>query len=297
MSTNLNDFLKNKMINGWNLFWLITAPLSLVMSLAMIRIDLSSAEGVSSMIQFAVRRAVPLLYLVFAVSSLQVLFPGSFSRWLLRNQPMIGLCFATAMAWQLLFILWLVGVHTDYYMNDVYVLSDVVEGVGGYALLIAMVLTTFKFGRSRLTQKRWKLLHRSGIYWLWVYAWSVYWFSLFYYEGPPVLIDYIYYWGGFLAWGLRLSAWSKKRWQRTAAQSNTGGSRQLPFLVFGAAAVLIGLTGSSFGRAWSPQVYEFLFDIKVIASIEPFMPYSPLVPFYPIFMMILGASLMVRSRG
>ena len=213
MSANLNELLKIKMINGWNLFWLITVPISLVMVLTMIRVDLSSAEAVSSMIQLAVRCAVPWLYLAIAASSLQVVFPGSFSRWLLRNRSKIGLCFAAAMAWQLLFILWLVGIHTEYYVNDVYVLSDVVEGLVGYSFLIAMVLTSFKFGRSRLTAKQWKLLHTSGIYWLWAYAWSVYWFNLFYYQDPAVLIDYVYYWGGFLAMGLRMCAWSKKRWR------------------------------------------------------------------------------------
>jgi len=213
MSANLNELLKIKLINGWNLFWLITVPISSVMVLSMIRVDLSSAEAVSSMIQLSVRCAVPWLFLAFAASSLQVVFPGSFSRWLLRNRSKIGLCFAAAMAWQLSFILWLVGIHTDYYVNEVYVLSDVVEGVVGYTFLIAMVLTSFKFGRSRLTAKQWKLLHTSGIYWLWAYAWSVYWFNLFYYQDPAVLIDYVYYWGGFLAFGLRICAWSKKRWR------------------------------------------------------------------------------------
>ncbi len=213
MSASLNELLKIKLINGWNLFWLITVPISLVMVLTMIRVDLSSAEAVSSMIQLSVRCAVPWLYLAFAASSLQVVFPGSFSRWLLRNRSKIGLCFAAAMAWQLSFILWLVGIHTDYYVNEVYVLSDVVEGVVGYTFLIAMVLTSFKFGRSRLTAKQWKLLHTSGIYWLWAYAWSVYWFNLFYYQDPAALIDYVYYWGGFLAFGLRICAWSKKRWR------------------------------------------------------------------------------------
>ena len=214
MSANLNELLKIKLINGWNLFWLITVPISSVMVLSMIRVDLSSAEAVSSMIQLSVRCAVPWLFLAFAASSLQVVFPGSFSRWLLRNRSKIGLCFAAAMAWQLSFILWLVGIHTEYYVNDVYVLSDVVEGVVGYTLLIAMVLTSFKFGRSRLTAKQWKLLHTSGIYWLWAYAWSVYWFNLFYYQDPAVLIDYLYYSGGLLALGLRMCAWSKKRWRQ-----------------------------------------------------------------------------------
>jgi len=219
MSNNLEAILKSKAINGWNLFWLIMAPISLVMVLAMIRVDLGSAEGVSSMIQLSVRCAVPWLYLAFAASSLVAVIPGSLSRWLLRNRKLIGLCFAAAMAWQLFFILWLVGLHTDYYVHEVYVLSDVVEGVVGYTFLIAMVLTSFKFGRSRLTPKHWKLLHTVGIYWLWIYAWSVYWFNLFYYQDPAVPIDYVYYWSGLLAWGLRMFAWSKKRWRQSAAQT------------------------------------------------------------------------------
>jgi len=218
MSTNPGGLLKSKIINSWGLFRLITMPISILMVITMMRVDLSGPEGVSSMIQLSVRCAVPLLYLAFAASSLQALFPGSFGRWILRNRKYIGFCFAVAMAWQLTFILWLTGIHTDYYVNEVYVFSDVVEGVIGYAFLIAMVLTSFKFGRSRLTQKQWKLLHRSAIYWLWFYAWSVYWFSLFYYEGPPAPIDYLYYWGGLLAWGMRMLAWTKKQWRQPAMQ-------------------------------------------------------------------------------
>ena len=215
MSATLDELLRSKLLNKWKLFLLVTAPISLVMVLAMTGLDLSRAEAVSSMIQLSVRCAVPLLFLVFAISALQVLLPGSISRWLIRNRKYIGLCFASAMAWQGLFILWLVGIHTEYYVREVYVFSDVIEGVFGYAFLIAMVLTSFDFGRRHLTPRQWKLLHRSGIYWLWIYAWSVYWFNLFYYEGPAVPLDYIYYWVGLGAWVLRLAAWSKKRLHQT----------------------------------------------------------------------------------
>ena len=292
MSARLDEILKGKLINGWKLFWLISAPVSLLIIQAAIRVDLSAAEAVSSMIQLSVRCAVPWLYLAFAASSLQVMFPGSFSRWLLRNRSKFGLCFAAAMSWQLLFILWLVGAHTEYYVAEVYVLSDVVEGVVGYALLIAMTLTSFRFGRQLLTQKQWKLLHKSGIYWLWMYVWSVYWFNLFYYEGPALPIDYIYYWGGFLAVGIRMCAWGKKR----LGKLKTGRERRLLFLLPGFVAVLLGLTGSALGSVWSPQVYEFLFGFKIIEAIDTFMPYFPLVPFYPIFLMMLGTFLMVKSR-
>ncbi len=293
MSADLNELLKSKTINGWRLFWLITVPISLVMVLTMARLDLSRAEAISSMIQLAVRCAVPWLFLAFAASSLQAVFPGPFGRWLLRNRKYIGLCFAASMAWQLLFILWLVGIHTEYYVSEVYVLSDVVEGVVGYALLIAMVLTSFKFGRSRLTPKQWKLLHKTGIYWLWIYAWSVYWFNLFYYDYDAVLLDYVYYWGGFVAWSLRMLAWARKR----SRQSDSDGARNALLMVSGIAAIVVGLSGSSFGAAWSPQVYEYLFGFSIIESLDSFMPYFPLVPFYPLFVIAFGAFLMVKSRG
>lgn len=77
----------------------------------------------------------------------------------------------------------------------------------------------------------------------------------------------------------------------------TSGIRQVLFLISGVVTVAVGLLGSSFARAWSPQVYEFLFGFKVIKSIDAFLPYFPLVPFYPIFIIMLGAFLIVKSRS
>ena len=138
--------------DSWNLFWLIAVLLSIAVVTVMSQLDLSRAENISSMIQFSVRCSVPFLYLAFAASSLQAVSASSFSRWLLRNRKIVGLCFAAGMAWQLLFILWMVVGHTIYYMDDVYVMSDAIEGVVGYLFLIAMVLTSFKFGRRYLSR-------------------------------------------------------------------------------------------------------------------------------------------------
>ena len=85
--------------------------------------------------------------------------------------------------------------------------------------------------------------------------------------------------------------------QDKPTQSEARGMRSLLFLVSGILAVAIGLIGSSFGSAWSPQVYDFLFGFKVIESIDVFAPYFPGVPFYPIFIMMIGAFLIVKSRG
>ena len=85
--------------------------------------------------------------------------------------------------------------------------------------------------------------------------------------------------------------------QDKTTQSKSSGIARLILLLSGVVAIAIGLIGSSLGAAWSPQVYEFLFGFKVINFIDLFMPYFPMVPFYPQFIMILGAVLIIKSKG
>ena len=84
--------------------------------------------------------------------------------------------------------------------------------------------------------------------------------------------------------------------QVKTTESQSSGIRQLLFMLSGTLAVLIGSLGSSFGRAWSPQVYDYLFAFGVVESLDTFLPYFPLVPFYPLLLVILGAYLIVKSK-
>ena len=294
MSNHLNDVLKKPALNKWGLFWLVTAPISAAMVIAMAAKDLTDGPGVSSMIQLSVRCAVPWVYIAFAASSLQVLFPGHFSRWLLRNRKYFGMCFAAAMAWQGLFILWMVTVHTDYYVNEVYVLRDAIEGVGGYAFLLAMTVTSFPKGRRMLTPRQWRTLHLSGIYFLWAYAFSVYWWSLFYYSNP-VALDYIYYCAGLAAWVLRAAAWNSKR-ARAAARAGrqTGGSPLAR--AAGAALVGAGFVAAAVGSVWQKTAEEYLYGYRLTEIPELYLPYWPFEPFLALAVIGLGVYLW-RSGG
>ena len=295
MSNGLNEFLKHKALNEWRLFWLISTPISISMIVAMLQTDAWSGSAVSAMIQLSVRCAVPLLYLAFAASSLQQLFPAAFTRWLLRNRKIMGLSFAAAMAWQLFFILWLVTVYSDYYMEGVYVLRDVIEGVVGYSFLIAMTLTSFKFGRKHLQPKSWRLLHKSGIYAIWMYAYSVYWWELFYYPKPDP-IDYVYYWAGFLAWGLRAAAWRKKRVMQ--AEKNAPAMQPQPaFKFMGYVVIACGIWAASFGSVWRASTTEILTGYAITYLPEKYLPYWPFEPFLPLFVIALGVYLTVRFRA
>jgi len=210
------SILNSKHLNNWSLFAIIVVPMCIAAVLKTATADLATPAGVGTMITFSVRLAVPWLFLAFGSSSLYVVFPGTFSLWLLRNQRIMGLCFATGMAWQLFFILILTTVHYDYYMAEENGIHSLVERVPGYFFIFAMTITSFRFGRSKLSPRQWKLLHKVGIYFLWGVMFSAYWYELFYYDDIQV-IDYVYFWFGFAAWGIRMLAWSKKRALRPVA--------------------------------------------------------------------------------
>ena len=292
MSIDLKAVLSNKAINEWRLFWLIAIPMSIAMIIAMMGADMTTGAGVSTMIQFSVRIAVPFIYLVIAISSLQILFPGPIPAWLLRNRPYIGMCFATAMAWQGLFIFIMSNIYREYYFSDVYLLRDELEGTIGYIFLAAMVVTSFDFGRKHLNLKQWKLVHKSAIYFLWAYPFAVYWWNLFYYKNP-LPIDYVFYWMGFLAFALRIVAWGKQR-QHLAKRIVPERSTLLAFKILGGAIIVFGFFVAASGLYWIEPVTAFVTAPKWSADLVLWLPFWPFRPYYSLFIIGLGVMLFTR---
>ena len=293
MSLDLRSVLKSKALNGWRLFWLISIPMSIIMAIKMAGIDMSTPSGVSAMISFSVRWAVPFIFLVVAASAAPVLFAGPPSMWLLRNRKFIGFCFAVAMAWQGAFIFIMSNFYRDHYFEEIFYLRDELEGTTGYIFLTAMVLTSFNFGRKYLTQDQWKLLHRSAVYFLWAYPFTVYWWNLSYYPNPEI-IDYVFYWVGFIAFAMRIAAWGKKRMNR-AAKESPHRSIPIAFKILGSALIVIGLVAASTGLQWQSGVTEFLTLTAWSANLELWLPYWPFEPFLPLFIIGLGTLLVTKS--
>ncbi len=295
MSIDLKAVLKNKAVNEWRLFWLISVPMSLVIVIEMLGADISTGPGVSTMIGYSVRFAVPFIFLVVAASSVQILFPGPFPMWWLRNRKYLGLCFAVAMAWQGTFILIMSVFFREYYFEEIYLLRDELEGSIGYIFLPAMVVTSFHFGRKYLSSTQWKLLHKSGIYFLFAYPFSVYWWNLSYYENPQP-IDYVFYWSGFLAFTARIAAWGKKR-QQARKRNTPESSTPLAFKVLGGAIIAFGLFVSATGLHWQKPVTAFLTAPKWSADLVLWLPYWPFEPYLSLFIIGLGAMLFTKSRA
>jgi hypothetical protein len=66
MNNSQTPILNSKFLNRWGLFALIVIPMSIAAAIGMTRVDLASPLGVSAMIQFSVRLAVPWLFIAFA---------------------------------------------------------------------------------------------------------------------------------------------------------------------------------------------------------------------------------------
>jgi len=204
------DVLKSKHLNDWPLFYWIAALDSAAVIAYLPTQDLSTPVGVSEMIQCSVRCCVPFLYLAFAASSINVLASSPFSRWLLRNRRYIGLSFAAGMGWQLLFILWLLLGHSEYFMEEVYWVPDLIFQIPGYFLLVAMVVTSFHPVRRKMNRRAWRALHWVGIYFLWYTVADTYYYEITYYEDRQA-IDYIYLAAGVVVLLLRIAAWIRLR--------------------------------------------------------------------------------------
>ncbi|MBO6504384.1 MAG: hypothetical protein JJ850_12220 [Kordiimonadaceae bacterium] len=288
---------KHKLLNSWWLFALISVPMCAFIIFESLATDLTAGEGVSHMIGYSVRWGIPFIYLVVAASSFNILFPGPFSKWWVRNRKFIGLCFAVAMFWQGLYIFIISTVFRDYYFESVYYFRDELEGTVGYVFLAFMVLTSFEIGRRRVNPLQWKLIQKGGVYFLWAYPFSVYWWNLFYYptlEGysAPDPHDYVLYWTGFAAFALRIFAWGKRRSQKNASGVH-GVETPTPMKGIGYLLVLFGLYAATNGDIWQKTATSLLTESQytAISDLVLWLPFWPLEPFLPLLIMALGIQL------
>ena len=301
MKSDLVKILTLTPLNGWGLFAVFSIPMCLFNYIEMVGADISTPEGVSYMIGYSVRWAVPFIYLAMVASSVKILFPGPISFWWLRNRKHIGLVFALGMAWQAIFIFILSTFYRDYYFDEVYYFRDELEGSVGYIFLVGMVITSFTFARSKISNSQWKWIQKGGLYFLWAYAFSVYWWNLFYYPyydslSVPEAHDYLYYWMGFVVFALRIIAWAKQRLKTLHKNSELSG--QLSFLKIGGVTIFVlGLVMSGTGNHWYEAVSGLISAPAWSTELGLWLPFWPLEPFVSLLLMSIGAYLITSERA
>ncbi len=300
MTIDLAQLLKHKLLNTWGLFLVLSVPMCFFTVHTMMNSDISTPEGISYMIGYSVRWAIPFIYLVVAASSVRYLFSGPIPVWWLRNRKYIGLVFAVAMAWQALFIFILSTVYRDYYFEQVFYFRDELEGSVGYIFLVGMVITSFQFARKKVNQAQWKLIQKGGVYFLWAYAFSVYWWNLFYYpyfEGfyDPETHDYLFYWSGFVVFVARIAAWGKMRYQ-TIEKDESIHQVSAVVKLLGSLIIALGLIASATGHLWFESVSNVVSGPLWSQELTLWLPFWPFEPFMPLLIIGLGTMLITKGR-
>lgn len=119
-------------------------------------------ENIRISLRVTARIAFLLLLVVFVARPLRQMFRTPVTAMLLRYRPLVGVAFA--------------GVHTGHLGVLVYRAREVTDfelgivanlpGALTYAVIFAMVLTTFSGPRRALGPKAWRILHKVGLYWI-----------------------------------------------------------------------------------------------------------------------------------
>ena len=184
---------------GWPLVGVTSAAL-LALQLAVAGTD---EAGLRELVRVSARASFAIFLLVFVARPSRVFWRGSFTRWLVRNRRQLGVSFAVAHFLHLGDIALLALLLGDGFETS----SATLYGGGlAYVLLAAMTATSFDRSARWLGPRRWKLLHRAGLYWLWFIFAQSWTFSALKYPGYVPL--------ALAAWGalaLRIAAWRARR--------------------------------------------------------------------------------------
>ena len=79
-------------------------------------------------------------------------------------------------------------------------------------------------------------------------------------------------------------------------QKGTRAVNRSLFLLSGSVAIAIGFVASIYGSGWSESAFELFAGIELMETIGNYAPYFSFVPFFPVFLIMCGAFLIVKSR-
>jgi sulfoxide reductase heme-binding subunit YedZ len=125
----------------------------------------SGEEAVRGVVRATARSSLGLFLAAFLASTLARRWPGPLSRWLLVNRRGVGLSFAVSHLFHGLALI-VLGVWFPAFSTRVGMTTRVVGGLG-FAVVAVLAATSNDWSVRTLGARRWALLHRVGVHYLW----------------------------------------------------------------------------------------------------------------------------------
>jgi hypothetical protein len=120
-------------------------------------------DGWHAVVRTSAKTSIALFLATFAASSARVFWRNAATKWLLANRRYVGVSFAASHAVHLVAILTIVALEPSFESNT----TTLIFGTLGYLWLAAMTATSSDAAVAWLGSRRWKALHRGGMYYLW----------------------------------------------------------------------------------------------------------------------------------
>ena len=146
---------------GW---WLVAWTAVTVGTIAalVLAVHGPTQQGMHLVLRATARTSLVLFLAVFVASPLRATWPSRATHWLVENRRYLGVSFATSHTVHFAAIIGLTRVSPE--RPDLVV---VLLGGLGYAFILAMAATSFDTTAAWLGPRRWKVLHTSGVYYIW----------------------------------------------------------------------------------------------------------------------------------
>jgi methionine sulfoxide reductase heme-binding subunit len=122
-------------------------------------------DGVRMVVRFTARSSLLLFCLAFSAAALAGLWPNGWTRWLLRNRRQFGLAFAASHGLHALALVAFARLDPVAFTAATSLASYLFGGIG-YAVIVAMTVTSFDRTAAALGARGFRLLHLIGGYYL-----------------------------------------------------------------------------------------------------------------------------------
>jgi hypothetical protein len=191
-------------MNGWPVAgW--TSALLLALFAGLVATHGTDVDALGVLTRATARISFVVFMAVYVASPLRHFVKNAASAWLLRNRRPLGVSFAVAHGLHLVAIVWLASAAgEDFELLAVTLLA----GGLAYLFIAAMAATSNDRAVAALGRRRWRLLHRAGIHYLWI-IWAQNWTGAI--ATKP---DALYAALALVVWGgaaLRFAAWRGRR--------------------------------------------------------------------------------------
>jgi sulfoxide reductase heme-binding subunit YedZ len=150
--------------SGWPLVGWFSLLLGVLFAATLIGLGAGEA-GIRAVVRRSAQTSLLFFCSAFTASSLAQLFPSAATRWMLRNRRYLGVSFAASHTYHLLALIALARVSAPF-VEDLNA-ATIAGGGMAYVFIAAMVATSFDRTTEWLGTRRWKRLHKAGVYYVW----------------------------------------------------------------------------------------------------------------------------------